>query len=225
MPPQINRPPQILHILHPHQKLANMIQLPIRHIVNKTRTINRILRMKQITRRTIINNDTLGQIAIEQTQILHVVPLVKDAGFAKEAGADDAVGIEEVEEDVGVLVEAGSVDDDFVVFGHFEEEFVDSGAFGHVDEVDYVFNLNRNHKIRTRHRPKTGMHQRLIQIQHQTLLPTIIDMQLRQQLESIGIICIPQCRVLLQQKGGIVPSRRVANGVAGCGVGSVGSGG
>mmetsp|Transcript_22368 Transcript_22368/g.35192 ORF Transcript_22368/g.35192 Transcript_22368/m.35192 type:complete len:271 (+) Transcript_22368:880-1692(+) len=213
MPPQIHRPPQICHIRHPHQELANVIQLPIAHIVDKTGTIDCILGMKQITRRTIVDDDTLAQIPIQQGQVLDVVALVEDARFAEEAGAYDTLGVEEVEEDVGVLVERGGIDDDLVVFGHFKKKLVDAGAFCYIDKVDHVFDLHGNDKVGTGHRPKTGMHQRLIQIQHQTLLPPIIPMQFRQQLESIGIIPIPQRRMLLQQKGGIVPPSRIPNGM------------
>mmetsp|Transcript_19250 Transcript_19250/g.41889 ORF Transcript_19250/g.41889 Transcript_19250/m.41889 type:complete len:293 (-) Transcript_19250:44-922(-) len=218
MPPQIHRPSQIHHIRHTHQELANVIQLPIADIVDKTSAIDGILRMKQITRRTIINDDTLAQIPIQQGQVLDVVALVEDARFAEEAGAYDTVGIEEVEEYVGVLVEGGSIDDDLVVLGHFEEEVIDARAFRNVYKVDHIFDLNRNNKVGTRHRPKTGMHQRLIQIQHQTLLPPIIPMQLRQQLDPIRIIPIPQRRMLLQQKGGIVPPRRIPNGMRRSGI-------
>ena len=49
--------------------------------------------------------------------------------------------IEQVEQNVGILVQTGSVDDDFVMLGHFEEEIFDAGTFGDVDVVYDIFNL------------------------------------------------------------------------------------
>ena len=142
MPPQIDRPPQVHDVLHPHQKLANVIQLPIAHVVYEARAIDRILGMEHVARGRIVNDDALGKVPVEQAQVLDVISLVKDARLTEESGAYDAVGIEQVEEDVGVLVEGCGVDDDLVVLGHLEEEVVHAGALGDVDEVDDVLDLS-----------------------------------------------------------------------------------
>ena len=49
--------------------------------------------------------------------------------------------IEQVEQNVGILVQTGSVDDDFIMLGHFEEKIFDAGTFGDVDIVYDIFNL------------------------------------------------------------------------------------
>ena len=123
MPPQIHHTPYILHPIvlgNSHQKFSNLIQLSIVHIVDEARTIDGILGMEHVTGRRIIYDDDLTQIAIQQAQILDVIAFVEDAGFAKEAGAYDAMRVEEIEQNVGVLVETGGVDYDFVMLRHFQ---------------------------------------------------------------------------------------------------------
>ena len=97
MPPQIDNPPQIPDVLHAQQKLSNMIQFPIGDVIDEARAIDGILRMEEVTRRAVIDDYHIRQLAIQQAQILDVIPLVEDATLAEEAGAYSPMGIEEVE--------------------------------------------------------------------------------------------------------------------------------
>ena len=97
--------------------------------------------MDQIACRGSIHNNALFDRPVQNSQVLDIFPLVEDADLAKETGADGFERVKEVEEDVGVLVKGGGIDNEFVMAGHTCEEGVDARALGDVDEVDHVLDL------------------------------------------------------------------------------------
>lgn len=86
-----------------------MVELPIHRVVDEARTINRILRLENIALGGIINNDTLGEVTVDNTQVLDIISLVVNAGLAKEPGGNSLVGVKEVKKRIGILVEGSSV--------------------------------------------------------------------------------------------------------------------
>ena len=151
-----------------------------------------------------LTTEMVDELNINSPQILDVIALVIDAGFAEQSGADGLLRIEQVEEGIGILIKRRRVHDDLVMFGHLNEEFVDTRPLHDVDEVDHILNLDGDDKISPRNGPEAGMHQSLVQVQHQTLLPQIVGMVRRQQLHLILRRGILVQDLLLRFAGGVL---------------------
>ena len=59
--------------------------------------------MEDVGGRGVVHDDDLVQVSTQATQVLHVVPSVKDAGLAEQAGAEGAPLVQEVRDGVCVL--------------------------------------------------------------------------------------------------------------------------
>ena len=112
--------------------------------------------------------------------------------------------IEQVEEGIGILIKRRRVHDNLVVLGHLDEEFVDTRSLHDVDKVDHVLNLDGDDKVGTGDGPEAGMHQGLVEVQHQALLPQIIGMVRRQQLHLVLRRGILVQDLLLRFAGGVL---------------------
>ena len=97
--------------------------------------------MEHVRTGRVVDDDSVGQVAVKQGQVLDVVTLVKDTRFTEQSRPDGLVWVEQVQKWVGVFVQGGCVDDDLVVFCHFNKEFVDSRSLHDVHKVNDVFDL------------------------------------------------------------------------------------
>ena len=139
--PEIGCASNIFHVLDSLQKRPNLIQFSILRIVDEGGTINGILGVEDVRARRVINDNGLSQVAIDETKILNVVAFVIHTRLAEETSTNHTVGIQEVQQRISILIEASSVDDNFVVFGHFRQEFVNTGSLCDIDKVNDIFNL------------------------------------------------------------------------------------
>mmetsp|Transcript_29146 Transcript_29146/g.62451 ORF Transcript_29146/g.62451 Transcript_29146/m.62451 type:complete len:209 (-) Transcript_29146:672-1298(-) len=158
IPPLRSEPADVLCILDARQKRSDLVEFSVSRIVDKGRAINGILRVEQIRIWRVIYDDGTLQIPVQDVQVLHVVPLVKDTRLPEQPVPYDLVSVQQIQQRVGVLVETGGVYHNLVVFGHFQQEFVYARSLSDVDKVNYIFDPDRDDKIGTIYRSETRMH-------------------------------------------------------------------
>lgn len=107
-----------------------------------------MLRMKNIARRRIIDDDRLPQISAHLAEIFHVVTLVIVAAFTEQSVVDNVVDVELVEERIAIFRDRGREDHDFVEFADTFEECIYAWPFYDVDVVVLSFDFDGDRKVR-----------------------------------------------------------------------------
>ena len=98
-----------------------------------------MLRVKDIARRRIINDNRLSQISAHLAEIFHVVALMIVAAFTEESVVDNVVDVELVEKGIAVFRDRSREDNDFVEFADTFEESIYAWSFYDVDVVVLSF--------------------------------------------------------------------------------------
>lgn len=112
--------------------------------------------------RGVVDDDDPGQIAAENREVLHVVPLHEEARLAVDAVAEELpLRVQDVEQLLGVDALAGREDDDLEEARHPLHEVPQMRAAAHVDGVLSEIELDREREVRIAAGLERGMHQRL----------------------------------------------------------------
>jgi len=107
-----------------------------------------VLRMEDVARGRVVDDDCFPQIAAHHAQILDVVALVVVAAFAEEPVMYYVVYVELVEQRITVLGYRGREDDDLIQLPDSLHEGVDARSLDDVDIVVLAFDLDRDCEVR-----------------------------------------------------------------------------
>mmetsp|Transcript_24842 Transcript_24842/g.80024 ORF Transcript_24842/g.80024 Transcript_24842/m.80024 type:complete len:252 (+) Transcript_24842:174-929(+) len=186
--PQMRKLGDVFHIHQRFQKVCNVQQLAVMHVVDERRAADCMLRLEHVRCRRVVHNDCALQPAPQAREVLHKVALVLGAVLAEQARIDDAMDVQLVEQGVGVLGQRCRVHHDLKVTAHAAQELVHTWTLDHVHMVDGALNVDRNDVVRRGDGLERTVHQRLVQIQNETLLALQVRRLLGQQVldRSLG---------------------------------------
>mmetsp|Transcript_19442 Transcript_19442/g.74564 ORF Transcript_19442/g.74564 Transcript_19442/m.74564 type:complete len:230 (-) Transcript_19442:722-1411(-) len=164
------------------QEAAEAGQLVVRLVVEEGRARQGVLWVQEVGRRTVVHDDGPPLVPAQQRHVLDVVTLPQHAALSEEAVGDERpAGVEAVEQRVGVVVHAGGEHDHLKVARHHLHEVHQPRPGHHMHGMHGRSKAHGDNEVCACHGLEVGMHQRLVQVQHQAHFALVLGKRGRQQ--------------------------------------------
>ena len=98
----------VIYILYSFQDGQDLEQLAVVRVIDEGADGQCVVRLEDVRMRGVVDDDSIRQIAPQAQQVLHIVALVRAAGLPKQPPPNHATRVEQVEQRVGILCQAGS---------------------------------------------------------------------------------------------------------------------
>ena len=157
-----------------------------------------LLGLQHVGRRRVIEDHAVLWVAAQPRHVLGEHAIYVGAVLAEQSHRAKSARVHLVHQRLGILRQTCCENDQFVVLGHHFQKVLDSGPLLVEDLADLTLDVDRDDEVRVLDRVELGVHQSLVQIQHQSL----------HALGSLGLR--PQHSVLVLFPAGIAAASIVA---------------